>query len=206
MNSPYGKEQSNFIYFNVGNGQIVQSYPKPEGWDGECDFATGTFTKFCYYWDEGNPSANVAAGYRLDIHLIGQDDGGAVNMVLRAKSPNTFTRMFASYLPHLKVGDVLKVRTWAGTDNSKVTVCSVERLDTDSGAWQKVARVDLPPGKPASGPGGKPDTTAKDAKVHEIYEGHPARKEKQERAQQPVDNGVTELKDEPEMDPFAGEG
>lgn len=205
MSQAYGKEKSDNVYFKVGNGAITQDYPKPEGWDGVCDFAQGVFTKFNYYYDEGNPSKNVSPGMRLDIFLVDQDGDGTKTLVLRAKSPNTFSRMVASHLPNIKAGDMVKLRVWAGTDNQKVTVCMIDRLDPDTGAWVKVPRIELPKSGPPKADG-KTDTTAKDAETDRIFRSHPALRDKTAREETPVDNGVTSLKDDPEFDPFADEG
>lgn len=206
MSQAFGKEKANNIYFSAANGALAQRYPEPDGWDGICDFMQGTFTGFRYYFDEGNPAKMVEPGMRLDIMLQAQVNDVPTGLVIQAKVPNTFSRMVASHLPNINQGDMLKFRVWAGTDNQKVTVCMVDRLDPDSGAWEKVKRVELPPSVPARTPTGKPDTTAKDERVHQILESHPAKREKKAHDEPEQSRPVAAAtKDTNEYDPFADE-
>lgn len=197
-NNPFGKEKANNVYFKVKDGEIVQRHPEPEGWDGKCDFVTGVFTHFNYWYDEGNPSKMVEPSMVLDIWLTATVNGEAANLVISSKSPNTFTRMVASHMPNINVGDHIKMRVWPGTDNNKVSVCMIDRLDSD-GNWQKVPRVELPKGKMV---GAKKDTRDTDARVDEIFNEHPAFRTKQERVMATGNSGTIARKDEAE-DPFA---
>lgn len=186
--NPFGKEKANNIYFNAGNGELSQTYPEPQGWDGKCDFVQGTLTSIRYYFDEGKPEKQVEPGMRLDVWLAAEVGGVPAHLVIRAKCPNTFTRMVASHMPNIKAGDTLKFRVWAGTDNQKVTVCMIDRLNQDTGAWDKVPRVELPKTVPPRTQGGKPDTAEKDARVDEIFKNHPAWRDKAAQ-QEPAPSG-----------------
>lgn len=160
----FGSERKLTAFFSVDCGKL--RYSLPDKSKGTCDMVTGALEAIKINWDEGNPSAKIKPGYRLLLILsstLTDRDGTRepAKYIIEAHYPRTFTWVLASYIANVLVGQMIKLRVWAGSSD-KVSVCMVEWKESDR--WIKVARTPID----------KDDEEGKHEEAEAIFRGHPA--------------------------------
>jgi hypothetical protein len=140
------RERANWTFLHVAGGAFHWRDNKEAPWQ-KGDQVFGVIESHTIYHDPGNKhtGGNIAPRDVVRICISGAAKGGVkIRMMVDASLGTTFTRMYASFVPSLKAGDKIELISWAGTDNSSVSICWINKLEGAKNDVVKIPRTQIP--------------------------------------------------------------
>src|ERR1035437_1028634 len=121
-------------YYNVSCGWFIR---KVDGVEKNFAMLDGDFSALDIIDDPGNKENQIKASKKVIVTLV---DAGE-NYEIKCSLGTTFSWMLASHLKDISLGDRLQIRTWPGSDNQKVSICMIDRVNCETGVVEKVTRT-----------------------------------------------------------------